>query len=90
MTLRDEIFRVTDRWGDLIVLTKQDWERITAKRPGVDGYLEHVRQTLEHPSMVYGGRFENSKVFYGKGLLDDDAQLQRLLRRGDRPILRRR
>ena len=72
MAERDEIFRVTDRWGDTIVLTQQDWNRITAKRPGVDAYLEHVRQTLERPSMVYEGRYEDSKVFYRKGLLDED------------------
>ena len=67
-----EIFRVTDRWGDLIVLTREDWERITAKRPGVEGYVGHVQRTLERPSMVFEGRYGDSKVFYRKGLLDDD------------------
>jgi hypothetical protein len=70
MAAHDEIFKVTDRWGDEIVLTRKDWSRITAKRPGVEGYLAHVRQTLERPNMVYEGRYEDSKVFYGKGLLD--------------------
>ena len=68
----DEIFRVTDKWGDEIVLTEEDWHRITTKRPGVDGYVEHVRQTLEAPTMVFEGRYEDSKVFYKKGLLDED------------------
>ncbi len=68
----DEIFAITDRWGDEIVLTGEDWGRITAKRPGVEGYVEHVRKTLERPSMVFEGRYEDSKVFYGRGLLDDD------------------
>lgn len=68
----DEIFRVTDKWGDEIVLMQEDWDRITTKRPGVEGYVEHVRQTLEHPSMVLEGRYEDSKVFYKKGLLDED------------------
>jgi hypothetical protein len=72
MAAHDEIFRVTDRWGDEIVLTRKDWSRITAKRPGVEGYLEHVRQALERPNMVDEGRYEDSKVFYGKGLLDED------------------
>lgn len=67
-----EVFRVTDRWGDEIVLTEKDWQRIKAKRPGVDGYVEHVRQTLEAPNMVWEGRYEDSRVFYRKGLLDDD------------------
>lgn len=68
----DEIFRVTDRWGDLIVLTRKDWDRITAKRPGVEGYVDHVRETLEQPSIVFEGRYGDSKVFYRKGLLEDD------------------
>ena len=68
----DEIFRVTDRWGDLIVLTVGDWERICAKRPGVEGYVDHVRETLERPSTVFEGRYADSKVFYREGLLDDD------------------
>jgi len=68
----DEIFRVTDKWGGEIVLTEEDWARITAKRPGVEGYVDHVRQTLEAPNMVWEGRYEDSKVFYRKGLLDED------------------
>jgi hypothetical protein len=68
----DEIFRVVDRWGDEIVLTQRDWDRITTKRPGVDGYVGQIRETLERPSIVYEGRYEDSKVFYRKGLLDDD------------------
>ena len=72
MTDRSLIFSLTDRWGDLIVLTSEDWDRITAKRPGVEGYVDHVRQTLERPTMVFEGRYANSKVFYRKGLLDDD------------------
>lgn len=68
----DEIFRIRDRWGDEIVLTQQDWDRVTTKRPGVEGYVGHVRETLERPSMVYEGRYEDSKIFYRKGLLDDD------------------
>jgi hypothetical protein len=72
MSSGDEIFRVTDRWGDLIVLTREDWERITAKRPGVESHADLVRQTLEQPNMVFEGRYADSKVFYRKGLLDDD------------------
>ena len=71
MSSGDEIFRVTDPWGDLIVLTVGDWERISAKRPGVEGYVDHVRETLERPSLVFEGRYVNSKVFYREGLLDE-------------------
>jgi hypothetical protein len=73
MDADEEIFGVTDRWGDEIALTRRDWDRLTAKRPGIEGYVEHVRETLERPSLVYGGRYEDSKVFYRKGLLDDDS-----------------
>jgi hypothetical protein len=72
MDADDEIFRVIDRWGDEIVLTQGDWDRLTAKRPGVDGYADHVRATLERPSIVFEGRYVGSKVFYRAGLLDDD------------------
>ena len=72
MSSGDEIFRVTDPWGDLIVLTVGEWERISAKRPGVEGYVDDVRETLERPSLVFEGRYVNSKVFYREGLLDDD------------------
>ena len=65
-----EIFRVTDRWGDLIVLTQEDWDRIVAKRPDVQPYVEEVRRTLEAPNVVFEGRWPGTKVFYGKGLLD--------------------
>ena len=68
----EEIFRVTDHWGDPIVLTRKDWERIMAKRPDVEGHVDHVRETLERPSMVFEGRYADSKVFYRRGLLDDD------------------
>ncbi len=72
MAAQEPIFKVTDRWGREIVLTQQDWDRIVSKRPGVEGYEEHVRRTLEEPNMVYEGRYPDSKVFYKKGLLDDD------------------
>ena len=73
----EPIFRVTDRWGEEIVLTQEDWDRIVAKRPGVEGYIDQVRATLESPTLdepgiVYEGRYEDTKVFYKKGLLDED------------------
>jgi hypothetical protein len=68
----EPIFTVTDKWGDVIALTQEDWDRIVTKRPGVAGYEEHVRLTLESPTMVWEGGYEDSKVFYKKGLLDED------------------
>ena len=35
MSASEEIFRVTDKWGDEIVLTEKDWSRIITKKPGV-------------------------------------------------------
>lgn len=64
-----EIFRVTDRWGDLIVLTQKDWDRIVAKRPDVEPYVNEVRRTLETPNVVFEGRWPDTKVFYAKNLL---------------------
>jgi hypothetical protein len=74
---QEPIFTVTDRWGDEIVLTQEDWDRIVAKRPGVEDYVEEVRETLESPTrgdsgIVYEGGYIDTKVFYKKGLLDDD------------------
>lgn len=63
------IFSVTDRWGDEIVLTEDDWKRIVAKRPDVRPYVEQVRQTLEAPNVVYEGRWRDTKIFYARGLL---------------------
>jgi hypothetical protein len=73
----EPIFTVTDRWGDEIVLTQEDWDRIVAKRPGVEDYLGEVRETLESPTrgdpgIVYEGRYMDTKVFYKKGLLEED------------------
>ena len=64
-----EIFRVTDRWGDLIVLTREDRDRIVAKRPDVQPFVGEVRRTLEAPNVVFEGRWPTTKVFYGKDLL---------------------
>jgi hypothetical protein len=61
------ILKVTDQWGDEIVLTEEDIARINAKRGDEIGrYLDEIRGTLEDPDVVYEGRYEDSKVFYGK------------------------
>ena len=66
-----ELLRVTDQWGALIVLTEEDVERISAKRgDAIGSYLDEIRETLERPHVVYEGRHADSKVFYGKDLLD--------------------
>ena len=72
MNKPEPIFAVVDRWGDEIVLTQEDWTRITTKRPGVEDYVDHVRTTLERPTMVFEGGYVGSKVFYKKELLDED------------------
>ncbi len=71
MADQEPIFTVTDRWGDLIVLTQEDWGRISAKHPGIEPYVDEVRRTLERPNIVYEGRYPDSKVFYAKDLLSD-------------------
>lgn len=68
----EPIFTVTNRWGGEIVLTQEDWDRIVAKRPGVDDYLDEIRETLESPNMVFEGRYINTKVYFKKGLMDED------------------
>jgi hypothetical protein len=72
MAHENPIFTVTDRWGDEICLTQEDWDRIVSKRPGVEHYVDQVRLTLQSPNMVYEGRYADSKVFYKRALLDDD------------------
>ena len=64
-----DVFSVTDRWGDEVVLTQEDWDRIVAKRPDVAQYQNEVRRTLEEPNVVYEGRWPSTKVFYAKDLL---------------------
>lgn len=66
-----ETFRVTDLWGDEIVLTDDDWERICGKHPEVRPYVSEVEWTLGDPDVVYEGRYTDSKVFYGKGRVAD-------------------
>lgn len=66
------IFSATDPFGEKVVLTEKDWNRIKQKRPGVDGYQDHVQQTIETPTAVYEGRYDDSKVFYKLGLLEED------------------
>jgi hypothetical protein len=39
---QESIFTVTNEWGGEITLTQEDWARITAKRPGTEGYVEQV------------------------------------------------
>lgn len=77
MDAQEPIFSVKDKWGDEIALRQEDWDRITSKRPGVEDYLDEVRKTLEgptrgEPGIVYEGRYVDTKVFYKKGLLDED------------------
>lgn len=68
------MLRVTDRWGDEIVLTEEDVVRIDAKRgDDIGDYLDEIRTTLEHPNVVYEGRYADSKVFYGRDLLPDSC-----------------
>ncbi len=76
MNAQDPIFVVEDRWGEEIALTQEDWSRIVSKRHDVEGYEEHVRLTLESPTMVWEGGYEDSKVFYKKGLLDEDSRFK--------------
>jgi hypothetical protein len=69
-----EVLRVTDQWGDEIVLTEEDIQRIDAKRgDDIGRYLDEIRKTLESPSVVYEGRYADSKVFYGKDLLPENS-----------------
>src|SRR5215211_6795090 len=72
MAYGSTIFKVEDWQGEEICLTQQDWDRIVAKRPGVEGYVEAIRLTLERPTFVYEGRYADSKVFYKRRLLDND------------------
>lgn len=67
-----ELFRVTDRFGDEIVLTEEDVTRIDAKRgDDIASYCDEIRGTLTQPSSVWGGRWKDSKVFYGKDRLPE-------------------
>ena len=63
------LFSVTDRWGDEIVLTEEDWDRLTTKRPDIAPHVAEIRRTLEEPNVVYEGRWPDTKVFYAKDLL---------------------
>lgn len=72
MSQEEQIFELDDLWGSRVVLTQEDWNRIVAKRPGVEAYVGHVERTLRAPSIVFEGRYRDTKVFYGKGLLDED------------------
>lgn len=77
MDAQELIFSITDKWGDEIALTQEDWHRIVSKRPGVEHYLDEVREALEAPTrgdpgLVMEGRYIDTKVFLKKGLLDED------------------
>jgi hypothetical protein len=61
-----ELFRLTDQFGDEIVLTDADWQRIARKHPEIEPYISEVESTLRDPDVVYEGRYTDSKVFYGK------------------------
>jgi hypothetical protein len=69
-----EVIRCTDKLGNDVVLTDEDIARIAAKRgDDVGSFLNEIRGTLEAPTVVYKGRFEDSRVFYGKDRLSDDS-----------------
>ena len=71
------VLKVTDQWGDEIVLTEEDVARIDAKRGDTIGrYLAEIRGTLADPDVVYEGRYEDSKVFYGRDRLPDDSRFR--------------
>jgi hypothetical protein len=68
------VLRVTDRWGDEIVLTDEDIARIDSKHgDDITPYLPQVRTTLERSNPVWEGRYVDSKVFYGKGLMPNES-----------------
>lgn len=62
---------MTDRWGDQIVLTEEDWDRIVAKRLEIAPYRDEIQQTLEKPNAVWEGGWVDTKVFYAKDLVTD-------------------
>ena len=69
-----ELLLVTDPWGAEIVLTRKDVDRIRAKRgDDIAAYLSEIRATLQAPSVVYEGRYADSKVFYGRDLLSSGS-----------------
>jgi hypothetical protein len=69
-----DVLRVTDQWGDEIVLTEEDVARIDSKRgDDIALYAEEIESTLVRPSAVWEGRWADSKVFYGKDRLPDNC-----------------
>jgi hypothetical protein len=69
-----EVFRVTDKCGDAVVLTDEDIARISAKRgDDIAKYVGEIAGTLVDPTAVYEGAYADSKVFYGKGKLPEDS-----------------
>lgn len=79
MDEQDPIFALKDKWGDEIVLTKEDWDRIVAKHPVVEPYVAEVRETLEGPTrgdpgMVFEGGYADTKAFFRPGLFDTNTR----------------
>ena len=78
MADKQPILEATDPWGEKIVLTEEDIARIDAKRADDIGrYLDEIRETLEDPDAVFEGRYEDSKVFYGRDRLPSSTPFGR-------------
>ena len=62
----DEVFRVTDRWARVIVLTQQQWQsHVLTRHPDLHGLETVVADTLTDPTFVNFDRtYANREVFY--------------------------
>jgi hypothetical protein len=62
----DEVFRVTDRWGRVIVLTQLQWSpHVLVRHPDLGGMATVVADALTDPAFVnYDRRYPDRELFY--------------------------
>lgn len=61
----ETVFKVKDKSGREINLTKRQWAHITTKHADLSGKEEEIKRVLEKPDLILPHKFdENSRNYY--------------------------
>lgn len=71
------IFKLKDKTGREIYLSKERWSHITTKHPEMNGIdkLEEIKQALTNPDFTVSHKFDDSKRNYYKYYKDKKRYL---------------
>jgi len=60
------IFRVREKFGKLIRLTKERWNHIIDRHPEVKPYLSKIKITIQEPEIIIENPYNKNEKYYHK------------------------